>query len=203
MHPIECFNWGAENPSQLCQTCAASTSFACSLPRRRGGQKEDKDFWQHKGTMWSFVCFPWEICCDTSIFPHFVTQKPHSYIYFFRNVSSQLTELPSFFAATIISVSWTFGPGEQRERTDVKRYKHVGSIKTVLLLKVKVSTLFGLSCQTVSEAWVTETTSSALRNTSVSLLSQKPAAVMPAHAFKSVSLLAYSAASKNSGTRGI
>lgn len=64
-----------------------------------------------------------------------------------------------------------FGLGGLWEGTDMKRYRYVGSIKTVLLLKVKVSTLFSVSCEAASEASVTETTFSTPRNTSMSLLS--------------------------------
>lgn len=45
-----------------------------------------------------------------------------------------------------------FGLGQLWEGMDMKRYRHVGATKTVLLLKVKVSALFSLSCQTASEA---------------------------------------------------
>lgn len=64
-----------------------------------------------------------------------------------------------------------FGVGELWEGTDMKRYRYVGSIKIGVLLKVKVSALFSVSCNTASEVSVTETTFSTLRNTSMPLLS--------------------------------
>lgn len=60
-----------------------------------------------------------------------------------------------------------FGLGELWEGTDMKRYRYIGSIKTVLLLKVKVSALFSISCETASEVSATETTFSTLRHTSM------------------------------------
>lgn len=107
MHPIECFNWGAENPSQLCQTCATSTSLPAAYQGEEVGRKKTRTFGSTRAPCGHSRASPEKSAVIGASFPILLFRSPiviYIYIFFFQKCIFTVNRIAFFLL--LLSFRW-------------------------------------------------------------------------------------------------